>query len=55
MKRLFCIFSMMLILVPQITYAAASNQPLNWGFKRGANEQPAEAGAQLDTGSRNES
>jgi peptidoglycan-N-acetylmuramic acid deacetylase len=48
MKRLFIIFSMLLIMVPQITYATASNQPLNWGFKRGANEQPAEAGAQLD-------
>ncbi|KMY56021.1 delta-lactam-biosynthetic de-N-acetylase [Bacillus wudalianchiensis] len=27
---------------------SASNQPIHWGFKKAANEQPAEAGAQLD-------
>lgn len=47
MKKLLCILGLLILLVPQVTYGA-SNQPIHWGFKRASNEQPAEAGAQLD-------
>jgi peptidoglycan-N-acetylmuramic acid deacetylase len=47
-RRLLCILSLLLLIIPQSTYAAVSNQPVYWGFKKGVNEQPAEAGAQLD-------
>jgi peptidoglycan-N-acetylmuramic acid deacetylase len=47
-RRLLCILSLLLLIIPQSTYAAVSNQPVHWGFKKGVNEQPAEAGAQLD-------
>jgi peptidoglycan-N-acetylmuramic acid deacetylase len=48
MKRILCILSMLLLVVPNVTYGAVSNQPYHWGFKKGSNEQPAEAGAKLD-------
>jgi peptidoglycan-N-acetylmuramic acid deacetylase len=48
MKKILCILSMLLLLVPTVTYGAVSNQPFHWGFKKGVNEQPAEAGAKLD-------
>lgn len=47
MKKLLCLLSMLLILLPSVTYGA-SNQPYHWGFKKAVNEQPAEAGAHLD-------
>ncbi|WP_040206353.1 delta-lactam-biosynthetic de-N-acetylase [Neobacillus jeddahensis] len=48
MKRLFSIAIMMLLVFPHNTYAAISNQPIHWGFKKAVNEQPPEAGAQYD-------
>jgi peptidoglycan-N-acetylmuramic acid deacetylase len=48
MKRLLCILSLLLLLVPQVTYGAVPNQPIHWGFKRAVNEVPPEAGAKLD-------
>ena len=48
MKKILCILSMLLIVVPNLTYGAVSNQPMHWGFKKASNEQQAEAGAQLD-------
>ncbi|MCQ6281140.1 delta-lactam-biosynthetic de-N-acetylase [Bacillus sp. EB600] len=41
---IFCV----MVLAPTITLAAVSNQPIHWGFKKGINEQQAEAGAELD-------
>lgn len=38
----------LLLVAPTIANAAVSNQPIHWGFKKGQNEQQAEAGAQLD-------
>ncbi|MGP7818270.1 delta-lactam-biosynthetic de-N-acetylase [Niallia sp. 01092] len=32
----------------QPAFANVSNRPINWGFKKAANEQPAEAGTELD-------
>ncbi|WP_342429880.1 delta-lactam-biosynthetic de-N-acetylase [Neobacillus sp. FSL H8-0543] len=49
MKKLLCILSLLLLLVPQITYGAVPNQPIHWGFKRSVNEVPPEAGSKLDT------
>lgn len=39
---------MLLLLVFPINAAAAPNAPIHWGLKKATNEQPAEAGAQLD-------
>lgn len=47
MKRLAGIFTVLLLLVPNVTYAI-SNKPIHWGFKRAVDEQPAEAGAEYD-------
>ncbi|KAB7672691.1 delta-lactam-biosynthetic de-N-acetylase [Bacillus sp. B1-b2] len=38
-----------LLLVALPVHASVSNNPLNWGFKKAVNEQPAEAGEELDT------
>jgi peptidoglycan-N-acetylmuramic acid deacetylase len=50
MKRILCILSMLLLLIPNVTYGygTVSNQPFHWGFKKASNEQPAEAGEKLD-------
>jgi peptidoglycan-N-acetylmuramic acid deacetylase len=48
MKRIVCILSLLLLLVPGVTYGAVSNQPINWGFKKAVNEQPPEAGPKFD-------
>ena len=50
MKRILCILCMLLLLLPNVTYGfgEVSNQPIHWGFKKGANEQQAEAGPKLD-------
>src|SRR4051794_23910815 len=48
MKRLICIAAMFFLIFPISTYAAVSNQPINWGFKKAQNEIPPEAGAQYD-------
>lgn len=47
MKRLAGIVIVLLLLVPNVTYAL-SNKPIHWGFKRAVDEQPAEAGAEYD-------
>ena len=36
------------LLAPTVAFGSVSNQPINWGFKRGSNEQPAQAGSQMD-------
>jgi peptidoglycan-N-acetylmuramic acid deacetylase len=38
----------MTMLIPNMTYAAVSNQPIQWGFKKSTNEQPVEAGKNID-------
>lgn len=48
MKKLFSILSMLLLLIPHVTYAAVPNKPINWGFKKAVNEQPPEAGELYD-------
>lgn len=48
MKRLMILFAIMCLLLPTSTYAAVSNQPIHWGFKRAQNEIQPEAGAQYD-------
>lgn len=47
MKKLFMTIAIMLV-IPTAAYGQVTNQPIHWGFKKAANEQPAEAGAQLD-------
>lgn len=48
MKKFLYILPLLFLLMPQVTYGAVSNQVIHWGFKRASNEQPAEAGPQLD-------
>ncbi|WML46458.1 delta-lactam-biosynthetic de-N-acetylase [Neobacillus sp. PS3-40] len=36
------------LLTPNITFAAVSNTPIQWGFKKSVNEQQAEAGKAVD-------
>lgn len=48
MKKFLGILSMLLLLIPNVTYASVPNKPIHWGFKKAVNEQPAEAGAQYD-------
>ncbi len=49
MKALkFVMIMLMLVTEPTISKAAVSNMPIHWGFKKAVNEQPAEAGSQLD-------
>ena len=48
MRKFFYILPLFFLLLPQIAYGAPSNQAIHWGFKKGANEQQAVAGAQLD-------
>jgi len=48
MKRIWCILSLLLLWIPQVAYGAVSNQAIHWGFKKAANEQPAEARAEYD-------
>lgn len=48
MKKILSILSILFLLAPSLTAGAVSNRPINWGFQRGTNEQPAQAGAQLD-------
>ncbi|NEX80068.1 delta-lactam-biosynthetic de-N-acetylase [Bacillus thermocopriae] len=48
MKRFLSIFSIFFLMVPSITFAAVSNKPIHWGFKRAMNEEPAEAGPEYD-------
>jgi peptidoglycan-N-acetylmuramic acid deacetylase len=46
-KTFICFSAFCLFALP--VGASVSNKPLSWGFKKGANEQPAEAGQELDT------
>ncbi|WP_066306032.1 delta-lactam-biosynthetic de-N-acetylase [Bacillus sp. FJAT-29814] len=48
MKRLLCALSVLIVLVPTITYAALPNRPIHWGFKKSVNEEPPYAGAEYD-------
>ncbi|WP_160723931.1 delta-lactam-biosynthetic de-N-acetylase [Bacillus sp. USDA818B3_A] len=48
MKRIITILAVICLFLPTSTYAAVSNQPINWGFKKAVNEIPPEAGAQYD-------
>ncbi|ETI67424.1 delta-lactam-biosynthetic de-N-acetylase [Neobacillus vireti] len=48
MKKFLGILSMLLLLIPNVTYAAVPNKPIHWGFKKAVNEQPADAGAEYD-------
>ncbi|MFJ5716213.1 delta-lactam-biosynthetic de-N-acetylase [Neobacillus sp. NPDC093127] len=48
MKKFLGILSMLLLLIPNVTYASVPNKPIHWGFKKAVNEQPADAGAQYD-------
>ncbi|MDR6124892.1 peptidoglycan-N-acetylmuramic acid deacetylase [Bacillus sp. SLBN-46] len=48
MKRITSLLIAGLLVLPQMTYAAVSNQPIHWGFKKSVNEQPPEAGAAYD-------
>jgi peptidoglycan-N-acetylmuramic acid deacetylase len=48
MKKFLGILSMLLLLLPNVTYASVPNKPIHWGFKKAVNEQPADAGAQYD-------
>lgn len=49
MKTSRVLYIMVILLFLQIPSAfAAPNTPIHWGMKKGANEQPAEAGKQLD-------
>ncbi|WHY87468.1 delta-lactam-biosynthetic de-N-acetylase [Neobacillus novalis] len=48
MKIFLGILSMLLLLLPNVTYASVPNKPIHWGFKKAVNEQPADAGAQYD-------
>ena len=47
MKKLLSIF-MLMMLFPTIAFGQVSNTPIHWGFKKGANEQQADAGAAYD-------
>ncbi|WP_445678162.1 delta-lactam-biosynthetic de-N-acetylase [Robertmurraya sp. FSL W8-0741] len=38
----------LLFFIATSAYASTSNTPIHWGFKKGKNEQPAEAGQELD-------
>lgn len=50
MKRFtkFLAILCMILLTPNIAFAAVSNTPIHWGFKKSTNEQPAEAGKNID-------
>ena len=48
MKKLICILSLLLLMVPQVTYGNAPNKPISWGFKKAVNEQQPDAGAEYD-------
>jgi peptidoglycan-N-acetylmuramic acid deacetylase len=41
---ILCIF----MLIPSIAFAAVSNQPIQWGFKKSVDEKPVEAGEEID-------
>ncbi|QED50018.1 delta-lactam-biosynthetic de-N-acetylase [Cytobacillus dafuensis] len=47
MKHLV-ILSVIIVFFSSTVYADYANSPLHWGFKRGSNEQPADAGKPLD-------
>ena len=46
-KVIFCVIFLLSIMTNEV-WANVSNQPLHWGFKKAVNEQPAEAGKDLD-------
>ena len=46
-KLMMCILGVLLLVVPNVTYAVP-NQPIHWGFKKAVNEQPPDAGAQYN-------
>lgn len=48
MKRLISILAILLLLLPNSTYAAVSNKPIHWGFKKAVDEIPPEAGPEYD-------
>ncbi|MCH6267378.1 delta-lactam-biosynthetic de-N-acetylase [Neobacillus citreus] len=48
MKKLLCLLSIMVLLLPTLTYAALPNRPIHWGFKKAVDEVPPEAGAEYD-------
>ncbi|WP_249365604.1 delta-lactam-biosynthetic de-N-acetylase [Cytobacillus citreus] len=47
MKHLV-ILSVIFVFFSSTVYADYANSPLHWGFKKGSNEQPADAGKSLD-------
>lgn len=42
------LFLIVALLIASPVSASVSNSPIHWGFKKGKNEQPAEAGQELD-------
>lgn len=48
MKKIVSLLTVMLLLVPAITYGSVSNQQIHWGIKKAENENQAEAGEQRD-------
>ena len=48
MKKLLCILSLLLLMVPQVTYGYVPNKPIHWGFKKAVDEQPPDAGAEYE-------
>jgi len=47
MKRYLSIVAVLMLFIPNVTYAV-SNQPIHWGFKKARDEQQPEAGAAYD-------
>ncbi|MBS4209181.1 delta-lactam-biosynthetic de-N-acetylase [Bacillus sp. FJAT-50079] len=47
-KIIYVIPALFLIFLAAIPVSALSNQPIHWGFKKGSNEQQAEAGVPYD-------
>lgn len=46
--RILSIISMLILIIPNVTYAAVSNQPIHWGFKKSVDEQGADAGKEYE-------
>jgi peptidoglycan-N-acetylmuramic acid deacetylase len=48
-KKIVVMAGLVLLIGTQAAYAEYSNSPINWGFKKGKNEEPADAGAGLES------
>ncbi|MFO1443312.1 delta-lactam-biosynthetic de-N-acetylase [Bacillus sp. Bva_UNVM-123] len=46
--KYYVLLTAFLMIFPLMTNAAHSNSPIHWGFKKGANEEQADAGKPLD-------